>query len=151
GFAVITLRILGPASYGSYAFAVVLIGYFSIVSDFGLGTLLTREVAREPSLMGWDVGNTLFVRGCLLALSAPVLAGVALGCPTYCSLADEAVAAVVLFFVSLIPSSIAGILSAVFSANERMEYAAVMTIITTLVRVTVGIIVLAVGWGVVGL
>jgi len=48
GFAVVTLQILGPREYGGYAFAGALIGYFAIVTDFGLGTLLTRDVARDP-------------------------------------------------------------------------------------------------------
>jgi hypothetical protein len=38
GFAVFMLRLLGPEPAGRYAFAAVLVGYFAIFTDFGLGT-----------------------------------------------------------------------------------------------------------------
>ena len=48
GMAVVMARTLGPEGTGAYAFAVNLWLYASIISDFGLGTWLTREIARSP-------------------------------------------------------------------------------------------------------
>ena len=70
GFAIFMLRILGPTQYGGYAFAVVLIGYFAILTDFGLGTLLTREIARDPSQANRYVANSLIRLGALRSVRA---------------------------------------------------------------------------------
>ncbi len=46
-FAMLRLRILGPFGEGSYAFVISIYGFFEVVVRFGLGTLLTRDVAQE--------------------------------------------------------------------------------------------------------
>ena len=46
-FALIMLRILGPADAGVYYYAVVIFGWFDTLTNFGLNLLLTREVARD--------------------------------------------------------------------------------------------------------
>ncbi|MBM2826211.1 MAG: putative polysaccharide biosynthesis protein, partial [Dehalococcoidia bacterium] len=151
GFLVIMVRILGPASYGGYAFAVVLIGYFSILTDFGLGILITRDVAVEYSRGNRYLSNALAVRLTLILLSAPVLAGV-LGLYYWrFGLAGEAVVLTLIFMVSLVPQSLASGLSAIFSAHERMEYSAFVSVITAMLRVSVGLAALFMGWGIVGL
>ena len=48
-FAMLMLRILAPEMAGRYYFAIGFIGYFDILVRFGLGTLLTREVAKDRS------------------------------------------------------------------------------------------------------
>ena len=40
-------RVLGPAGIGAYNVAQNVWQFASIIADFGLGTLLTREVARD--------------------------------------------------------------------------------------------------------
>src|SRR5262249_15312213 len=48
-FAVFMLRVLGPENAGKFAFAIIVIGYCDIVMNFGLSTLVTRDVARDRS------------------------------------------------------------------------------------------------------
>ena len=151
GFAIIMLRLLGPTSYGGYAFAVVLIGYFAIVTDFGLGTLLTREVSRDHAQADRYLTNTVLLRLALCLVVAPPLAVVTWLFQQYSGLPLAAVLATWLFYLSLIPGSFSGAFSALFSAHEKMEYPAVMIVLTTLLRATVGIACLLVGWGVIGL
>ena len=151
-FAVFMLRLLGPAEYGNYAFAVVLIGYFAILSDFGLGTLLTRDVARNLGDAGRYLTNVLAVRLALCIAAAPVLGGVLWVYSRYFGLAESAVLAALLFLVSLFPSAVSATISSLFSAYERMEYAALVSVLTTLIRVAAGVAALAVfEGGVVGL
>ena len=134
GFAIFMLRLLGPSNYGSYAFAVVLIGYFAIVTDFGLGTLLTREVARDRSQAERYLMNSIAARMVLVVVTSPVLLVVALLYHRFFGLPLEAVLTAVLFMVSLLPSGVAGAMSAVFSAHEKMEYPAAVTVLTTVIR-----------------
>ncbi len=151
GFTVVMLRLLGPHNYGNYAFAVALIGYFSIFTDFGLGTLLTREVSRDRSAVGRYLGNTMAVRLALCIASAPILLGI-LGLYSWkFGLEKETVMLALLFMVSLFPSSVAAAFSSAFSAYEKMEYPAIASVLTTMVRASVGLGALAIGWGVVGL
>ncbi|MBI4768914.1 MAG: oligosaccharide flippase family protein, partial [Chloroflexi bacterium] len=46
-FAAFYLRLLGPTDAGAYSLAIVVIGWFEIWTNFGLNTLLTREVSRD--------------------------------------------------------------------------------------------------------
>ena len=151
GFAIFMLRLLGPSNYGSYAFAVALIGYFAIVTDFGLGTLLTREVARDRSQAERYLMNSIAARMVLVVVTSPVLLVVALLYHRFFGLPLEAVLTAVLFMVSLLPSGVAGALSAVFSAHEKMEYPAAVTVLTTVIRAGLGVLALVAGWGIVGL
>ncbi|NBT95338.1 MAG: hypothetical protein EBT47_10135, partial [Chloroflexi bacterium] len=77
GLAIVMARTIGPGGTGDYAIAVNLWLYASIIADFGLGTWLTREIARARNLSDGDahartvVASTLGIR---LVLSAVVSA-----------------------------------------------------------------------------
>ncbi len=151
GFAVFMLRLLGPQSYGGYAFAVALIGYFAIVTDYGLGTLLTREVARDRSQAQRFVAVSIGMRLILSAAATPLLLALVWGYHLLFGLAEEAVIAACLFMLALFPSAVAGQLSAVLSSYERMEFQGIVNILSTVFRAALGIVALLLGWGVVGL
>jgi len=151
GFAVFMLRVLGPVEYGGYAFAVGLIGYFAIFTDFGLGTLLTREVARRGEQGQRYVATIIGVRLMLCLVAAPVLGAAVWAYHTFLELSGGAALAALLLMAALGPSSVAGALSALFSAHERMEYPAGVVVLTSLAKAFLGVAALLLGWGVVGL
>ena len=66
GLALVMFRFLGPSGVGAYTFAVVLTGYLDILAGFGLGTLVTRDAAREPHRLADYFGNSLLARGGIL-------------------------------------------------------------------------------------
>ncbi|MBI2303910.1 MAG: oligosaccharide flippase family protein [Chloroflexi bacterium] len=150
-FIIFALRYLGPENAGRYSFAVVLIGYFLIFTDFGLGTLLTREVAKDKAQGVRYLGNAVAARLGLFVVSLPFLLGIVAIYSWRFGLSADTQWTIFLFAVSLIPSGIAGALSSVFMAHEKMEYPAAMTVVTTLIRTTLGVMVLLWGWGIVGL
>lgn len=150
-FAMLMLRILGPAEAGSYYLAVVVISWFDILTNFGLNTLITREVSKSPDQANRYLSNTLALRGLLWAASIPVLA-VFLGARTLTvPLNGATVLAIGLFFVGLLPSNVSASYSALFMAREKMEVPASVATLTTLLRVSLGTIALVVGGGYVGL
>ncbi|MHB0877734.1 MAG: flippase, partial [Anaerolineae bacterium] len=149
--AMLVLRILAPAGAGRYQFAVTFIGYFEILIRFGLGTLVTREVARDPESGRRYLGNTLALRGLFWVASLPVMGLVLLGYVLWSGLSGEVVVAVAFFAVSVFLSNIADAISAVFCAHERMEQPAFVSTTTTLVRVALSAAVLLLGSGFVGL
>jgi len=145
-FAMLMLRILGPADAGEYYLAVVIISWFDILTNFGLNTLLTREVAKDRASANRYLINTNLLRLGLWTLSAPLLALFFLVRHLTTPLQPATMLAIALFGLALIPSNMSAGYSAVFTAYERMEIPASVTTVTTLLRVTLSTVALVV-WG----
>ncbi|MBI1800544.1 MAG: oligosaccharide flippase family protein, partial [Chloroflexi bacterium] len=150
-FAAFMLRLLGPENAGKFAFAVVMIGYADIFINFGLSTLVTREVSRDRSQTNRYLSNTALLRVALLIVMTPLLAAVLWLWRSWFALPDDTTWAIILLALGLIPSGVSSALSSVFYAHEQMEYPAAITVVTTLIKVTVSVIVLLAGFGFVGL
>jgi O-antigen/teichoic acid export membrane protein len=152
-FGIVVLHYLGVEGNGYYAIAALLVArYLTTISDFGMGTLTTREVARDPAQANRYLGNTTLVRWALSALSFPLVAAIIAGYQlTANPLQPPAQAALWLLSFSLFPADLAAGISSLFYARERMEVPAFASLLTNVLKVFAGIGVLAAGWGVVGL
>ncbi|HFD39183.1 MAG TPA: hypothetical protein ENJ31_04965, partial [Anaerolineae bacterium] len=150
-FAMLMLRILAPEQAGRYYFAVAFIGYFDILVRFGLGTLLTREVAKERAEANRYLSTVTVLRGLLWLLSLPLMTLAVLVYAFFGQMTPDIVAAIALFALSMLLSNLADGFSAVFYAYEKMEYPAAIATVTALTRVSLGVLVLLLGWGFVGL
>ncbi len=150
-FALLMLRILNPDGAGRYQFAVVFIGYAEILTRFGLGTLLTREVARERDESNSYFSNVTILRVLLWLASLPLMAVVLWLYVVFGGVAIETVIAIGLFTVGLFLSNISDALTALFYAHEKAEYPAAIATITTVIRVSLGALALLLGAGVIGL
>ena len=144
--AIYAARVLGPLGVGAYNVAQNVWHFASIFADFGLGTLLTREVARDRPAAAQRTAATVGLRLVLAAACAPAVALVA---TLY---GDRAILiTVVLLAAGLFPAAIAGALSAVFAGHERMTIPAVVQLVGGVLTAALGFAVLAVGWGIIGL
>ncbi len=155
-FAALMLRILGPANAGDYYYAINTYIWFDIITNFGLNTYLTREVARHREQARRYLLNTTALRLGLSLLTAPLLAGFIGARQTVVAdltapAARQALVALALLYVGLVPTSVATGLTALFYAFEKAEYPAVITTVSTLLKVALGAIILLTGWGIVGL
>ena len=150
-FAVVMIRVLQAEGVGSYTFAGVLIGYLDVVVGFGLGTLLTREVARDPSLAGRFLANALALRAGLWLVAAGAVALVVGPGEQLFGITPPLALTLWLLLFGLTPAILSGALSALFAARERMDRPALVTVLTTLLKVGLGLAALAAGWGFVGL
>ena len=142
------MRILGAEGQGRYTLAIVFIGYFDILTNFGLNALLTREVAADRSKGNFYLSNTIVLRLLLWLVSLPFIAAL--------HLSDEAALGHGAGDHSLrhrawCRPTWPPALSSVFNAYEKMEYPAAVTVITTVLQVALGTTVLLAGWGIVGL
>ena len=151
-FAALMARILGPTGNGRYATAINIYLWFDVIANFGLDMFLIREVARDRDRARQVFVNTTILRLFLFAATAPLLGGFltgrqAVGEP----LARETVWAVVLLYAALLPGSLANGLAALFRGCERHEIPAAIQTVTTIVKVTLGVLALAGGMGIVGL
>ncbi|MEK7674105.1 MAG: flippase [Patescibacteria group bacterium] len=65
-------RILGPASYGAFNYALYLVGIFFMFSDLGIGPLLTREYQKEEVDKNKLISTSLILRTILVLVAAIV-------------------------------------------------------------------------------
>jgi len=150
-FAMLYVRILGPEGTGKYAFVVAVYGFFEIVSRYGLGTLLTREVAADRNQSSRYLTNVLALRTGLWLASMPVLALVTYGYWAVGTVGREEIWAIALFGLAMLFANWADAFSALFYAFEKMEYPAGLSSATALMKVALGALALLLGWGFVGL
>ncbi len=152
-FAMVRLRILSPAGEGSYTFAISFYVIFEILVRFGLGTLLTRDVAQDRSQARRYLANVTILRVLLWLLSLPLLAFVMFLFGRWGSMTQAEAAAIGLFSLALLFASLGDGVNAVFNAYEQMEIPAVVASGTALAKVTLGTLVLLppFEWGFVGL
>jgi O-antigen/teichoic acid export membrane protein len=150
-FAMLRLRILAPMGEGRYAFAIGFIGYFEILTIFGLGTLLTREVAKDRGQANHYLNNTVVLRVMLWLAALPLIGLGILLYTRFGGLTHDTATAIVLFTLGLFFGNVADALSTTFNAYEKMEYPAIISTVTTVLKVSLGAGVLLLGWGFVGL
>ncbi len=141
-FAMLRLRILGPVGEGSYAFVIAIYGFFEVVVRFGLGTLLTRDVAQNKEDAGRYLANVLALRVLLWLISLPVLVLVAGIYAASGSLTGQEAQALALFAGALLFASVADSISSVFMAYEKMEYPAGIATAIATAKVALGALVL---------
>jgi len=151
-FAALMARILGPVGNGRYATAVNIYLWFDIIANFGLDMYLMREVARQRERTWHLFLNTSALRLLLFLAAFPLLGGfLAAWQSLEAPLAQETVWATVLLYLGLLPGSLAYGLAAVFRGHEKHEYPAAIQTVTTIIKVTLGVLVLVGGLGIVGL
>lgn len=132
--AIALLRLLGPAGNGQYAIAVVVWLYIKTFSDFGLALLATREVARQPDQAGTVIGETTIFRWIILvatALPVGIYLVLSLSLDT---LAVPSAIAIVVLYLSIIPSSYGESVNAAMNGMERMEVAAAINVFVSFAR-----------------
>lgn len=149
--ALVVLRVLGPENNGRYAFAVTAWFFLSAVTEFGLGILVTREVARDRTRANVFLTNSVVLRLGLTFLSVILLAGVIAFYTATGDIDNQTMWALILLWVSLFPNNLAGAFSVMFNAFERFEYPTAVEIATALVSVALQIAALLAGYGIVGL
>jgi O-antigen/teichoic acid export membrane protein len=157
GYTIVQFRVLGSQAngvLGDYFVAGIVLLYTSTISEWGLGTFLTREVAKERDSVR-EV-STLFRRTLTLrvAISLALFLPVTLFILLYASfskLTIEGAWAVAILTLSLLPAAFSGSVTSVLYAYERMSLPAVIGIVTAFLNVLLGLGAIAAGWGVIGL
>lgn len=157
GYAIFLLRFLGPEGNGEYAFAVTSWLFFATICDFGLESIVTREIARARSHAETQSEiSRLFITklGMRLVFSVAALPISLLWLGAFNLTGTLSAAsgwALILLMIGFWPSAVAGSITAVFRGYEKFEYLAAGQLFGGIVKVPIGIVLLLLGWGVVGL
>ncbi len=170
-FAMLYVRLLGPEGTGKWYFVVALYGFFEIVSRYGLGTLVTRDVAEDKNRSSRYLTNALALRTFLWLAVLPAIVAVTwfyrnlgsfevnvLGYHLFGGrsvqvqpIGIQEVQAIALLTIAMLFANYADSFSSLFYAFEKMEYPAGLTNAVALLKVSLGALVLLLGWGFVGL
>jgi len=70
--AILVARSLGGVGYGQFSFIFVYLSFFEIFSQFGLNSILTRELAQKTSDAPRILGNAIFLRLIFIGCSFPL-------------------------------------------------------------------------------
>jgi O-antigen/teichoic acid export membrane protein len=117
------IRYFGPAAYGDYVFVLTYATLFGLLSDFGLGKVAVRDMARDPNAAGSVLGTAIAIR-VVLALISAILAQFALAVLGVRAELRPAIAVASLLF--LVDAMLG--LMAVFQVRLKMHYEALVTI-----------------------
>ena len=149
----VILRVLAPQDVGIYYYLTVIFVWFDIFTNFGLDLYLIREASRDRSRVGELFFNSSMLRLLLSTIGVALVVGfVAIRQATVTpSLPAEALLALGLLYVGLFPASLSKGITSLFYAYEQAEKPAAITTITSINKAVFGVIVLLLGWGIVGL
>jgi O-antigen/teichoic acid export membrane protein len=151
GFTYVALRALGPEGTGAYDYAILVWLYVKTFSDFGLGILTTREVAQQPALAGEFLGFTTLLRLVLWMLALPVVALFAFVNWRWLGSSTASTIALLLLILSIVPDSWSDAANSICNAFEDMVSPALLTVLKNVLKVALGLALLAAGWGAIGL
>ena len=168
GYLAAQYRLVGGGAggaLGDYFLAGTLYLYTSTISEWGLGTLLTREAAKavgsgQTAESGSDRADSVLRNSFTQTLSLRLLSSLLLFAPAglyvliYAALfglTPEGGWATLILTLSLLPGALSGSVTALLYARERMTLPALVGVGTALLNVVLGVSALLMGWGVVGL
>ena len=114
---VVIARWLGVEEVGDYTFVMTFTLSLSFLNHFGLGMLLTREIAQQRERLHEYLGNALLI--CLgLGLFSLIVMG---GLATWLGYSEQLVAAVYLASLATLIETLSDMIFAAFAGYERME------------------------------
>ena len=143
---VILVPLLGLTAYGIYGTVAALFLVAATVAAFGIGTIVTRDVARQPAAAGRYLTATLFLQT-LLSLLAYVGMNAAAWLLGY---ETDVRAYVAIAALSLFIDQLGSIFYDQLLARERMVVISVVDIIMIVGRVALTALLLHIGWGLAG-
>ena len=137
-------RYLKSDGYGLYNLATILGFFFGLLSDLGVTTLLTVEVAKNKLYVGKLLATAMGLKLLLIGPAAAVIFFY-----LRISRIDAAgSAAVMIFTVSSLFASFSGSFFSIFRGCQRMEFETIVTILDKFLSVALGIFFLVRGYGI---
>lgn len=122
-------RYLGESRFGMFSFALVFVGFFAVLPDFGMKPIIVREIARDRTRSPVVLGNSFFIK---LAFSSVAIVGAIV---TAVSLGydSELVAIVGILSLNILVSAklytLRVVFESIYEADLRMEYPVLFRIV----------------------
>lgn len=131
-------RILGASKFGKFSFGLNFVAIFAIFADFGISTIITREVAKEKQKAKEYFSYLISLKTILILFSLLIMNLVGF------FIAPDLESKKLIFVLSFygVFSSLFDFLNSFFRAFQKMKYEAIGKIINSLICVSLSFIVL---------
>jgi O-antigen/teichoic acid export membrane protein len=127
--ALLIARTLGPENFGQYTFVITFITIAALFWEFGLNTLLTKDISRDLSSAARYTGALIIIKICLMTTSS-LFIGVFLYFKGY---EQSVVSSILIFALVSFSNNIIGIFNGIFRAFKRMEFPSSMQVFRSVV------------------
>ncbi|HEY7140988.1 MAG TPA: oligosaccharide flippase family protein [Methylomirabilota bacterium] len=143
---IVMARVLGPAEFGKFTFGYALATILGIALDFGISLVLTRAVARDPSVTADRWGTAVTLKLALLGLLGPVYLAV----PLLMHRPWDTTLTVWLLGLAITLQAFLENAVSVFTAVQRLEHELQMRLVEKGVLAIAGFTALGLGAGLLG-
>jgi O-antigen/teichoic acid export membrane protein len=136
-------RYLGAAVYGRLYFAISLTSVFAIMVEFGLNSLVSREISKKPEDTTAYLVNAALLKAGLWIVAFAIM-------NAFVRIADyppQTVAAVMILGVAIMITSMSSLLVAVLQATRHINWVAISSIAEKAVLTCLGVAALLSGYG----
>lgn len=146
-FVFFAARYLGREGIGQYMLAFSYLVIFQTFSQFGLGELLIREIARHKQEVNQYILNAIFIR-----LVFSIIAFLALLLMIrFAGYSHKTTLVILIIGSSLIPAAGTTVYTWILIGFEKMGYIAITTIVTSILKITIGVPLLLMGYSVIAI
>lgn len=145
-FVMYAARYLGAEQFGVLSFALAFVGIFAILPEWGLTTLMVREVAREKALAEKYLVNIAVMR-IVFSVVTFLLIAVTINLLGY---PQQTIEVVYLIALSVILSTFNNLFNAIFQAFEVMEYSSIGAVLNSFLILVGAIFAINQGYDVIG-
>ena len=141
---IVISRELGDVGLGKYSFAFSFASIFLLLADFGLPTLITKDVAKNKKLAKEHLAKTFTLKMVLNILTLIItLAAIVISKKD-----NETVLLVLLAAIAMCFYNFGGIFRSIFQAYEVMKFEVISKTIERIIAAGIGIFLLVKGYGI---
>ncbi len=130
---VLLARYLGKSDFGNFSFALAWVSVFAVIADFGMKSILVREISRQPEYATLIAGNAVLLKLVLCFLAIVMSTGTAL----VFDLSTELKVAICILSANILASSklytFRIVFESLFHASLRMKIPVVSQILDALI------------------
>ncbi len=141
----IIARHLGDEDFGRLTYSFSLASLVGIIVEFGFSPVIVRAVSRNPKEAGRYLSNTLSLRLGLSIFTVPATIAISL----FTGATTSTLGPVWIAAIATSAAGIYAISNSIFFARERMEFPAIIMVVSKLLAITVGLWVVSRGAGIV--
>ncbi len=139
-------RRLNPEGFGAYMYIAAVAVMIGMISDYGLANLTIRDVARALAVSERALTHTMALRTLLALFAYALYAGLVFALPGF----DGVIEPALIFGLTIFTVSWINGYNAILNAHEQLHWSSFMNALTPLRTLTAGLLLLAMGWGLLG-
>jgi len=140
----VATRSLGPDHFGIYTLATTIGFFVTLLADFGVSTLVTREISKHQNIASHLFSRALVLK-VLLAIFAIILLSIYFILSSY---SDLELKTILIFILSSLLGTFTLVAYSVFRGFQFMQYEALGESLDKFISVSIGIVLLLLGFGV---